>query len=181
LVFIGKQSAVADSAILVCDICDIMEAMAKFEIKWDAPEYEHREKGVSWYWISIIIAAAIIVFAVWNKNYLFGLFIVIAEMLLIIWGSRPPRVLNFVLTDEELSIHEQKVHSLKEFESWSVNKNDATWADLHFYFHARLKMPLRVIVPIARIDEVRADLQPLLREIEHEVSLLDSIEKFLGF
>ena len=162
-------------------VCAIMKPMAKFEIKWDAPEYEHREKEVSWYWISIIIAAALIVFAVWQKNYLFGLFIVIAEILFILWGSRPPRILNFVLTDEELSIHDQKLYPLKKFESWSVNKNDATWADLHFYFRARLKTPLRVIVPIARLDEVRTSLKSLLPEIEHEVTVIDSIEKFLGF
>jgi len=34
--------------------------MAKFEILWEAPEYEHREKGVSWYWITIIVAAIMI-------------------------------------------------------------------------------------------------------------------------
>jgi len=158
-----------------------MKAMAKFEIEWDAPEYEHREKDVSWYWISIAIAVALIAFAVWKKNYLFGFFIVIAEVLLVLWGSRPPRVINFILTDEELSIHAQKVHSMKEFEGWSIEKNDETWADLHFYFRSRVKTPLRVIVPVARLGEIRTNLKTVLREIEHETSIVDSIEKFLGF
>ncbi len=57
--------------------------MATFEINWEAPEFEYREKDVSWYWISIIAAAAIIAFSVWQRNFLFGFFIVIAEMLVI--------------------------------------------------------------------------------------------------
>jgi hypothetical protein len=154
--------------------------MAKFELRWTAPEFEYREKDVSWYWTSIIIAAVIIAFAVWQKNFLFGFFIVVAEMLFIVWGSRVPREMDFVLSDEELRIGAEKSHSIKEFESWSVDKDDE-WADFHFYFRSRVKAPLRVIAPTARLDEIRAQLKTVLREVEHELTLVDSIEKFLRF
>ena len=78
--------------------------MAKFETTWEAPEFEYREKEVSWYWISIIAAALIIAFSVWQKDFLFGFFIVIAEMLFIVWGNKAPRTLTFTLTDTELNI-----------------------------------------------------------------------------
>ena len=67
-----------------------MILMASFEITWEAPEFEYRPKSVSWYWISIIIAAAIIAFAIWERNFLFGIFIVIAEILFIAWGNETP-------------------------------------------------------------------------------------------
>lgn len=67
-----------------------IKVMTSFEIKWQAPEYEYREKTVSWYWISIVVAALVIAFSVWQKNFLFGFFIVIAEMLFIVWGNRTP-------------------------------------------------------------------------------------------
>ena len=47
--------------------------MAKFETTWEAPEFEYREKEVSWYWISIIAAALIIAFSVWEKDFLFAM------------------------------------------------------------------------------------------------------------
>ena len=155
--------------------------MAKFEIKWEAPEFEYREKEVSWYWISIIAAALIIAFSVWQKDFLFGLFIVIAEMLFIVWGNRVPKVVLFTLTDTEIDIGGYKSYAMKEFESWSVDSDGVEWADMAFYFRSRLHPPLAVIVPEEKLTELRANLKVVLKEIEHQPTLIDSIEKFLRF
>ncbi len=96
------------------------ERMAAFEIVWRAPEYEFHEKGVSWYWLSIIAAAIVVAFAVWEKNFLFGLFIVIAEILLIVWGNREPRLVGFSINESGVAIEGAKSYSFKDFESMSV-------------------------------------------------------------
>lgn len=155
--------------------------MAKFEITWDAPEFEYRAKGVSWYWASIIVAALMIAFAVWQKDFLFGFFIVVAEMLFIIWGDRVPQSLPFVVSDEGIRIGESKFHIMREFESWSTDRNDEDWADIHLYFRSRVRAPLRMLIPVGRVDEVRANLRTVLREVEHDMTLIDSIEKLLRF
>ncbi len=155
--------------------------MAKFEISWEAPEFEYREKDVSWYWISIIVAAVIIAFSVWQKDFLFGFFIVIAEMLFIVWGNRSPKAVAFTLTDTEIDIGGFKSHAMKEFESWSAESDGAEWADVMFYFRSHIRPPLLVIVPEEKMAELRTNLRVVLKEIEHEPSLLDSIEKFLRF
>jgi hypothetical protein len=155
--------------------------MAKFETTWEAPEFEYREKEVSWYWISIIAAALIIAFSVWQKDFLFGFFIVIAEMLFIVWGNKAPRTLTFTLTDTELNIGGYKSYSMKEFESWSADLDDGEWADVSFYFRSRIRPALLLIVPAPKVAEIRANLKLVLKEIEHEPTLVDSIEKFLRF
>ncbi len=155
--------------------------MAKFELEWEAPEFEFREKSISWYWISIILAAFLIAFAVWQKDFLFGFFIVVAEMLVIIWGDREPRTLSFLLSDEHLRIGERKFHLIREFTSWSTDRNDEDWADIHFYFNSRWRAPLRMIVPHVRIEEVRKNLAPVLKEVQHDMTLVDAIEKLIGF
>jgi hypothetical protein len=155
--------------------------MAKFEITWQAPEFEYREKEVSWYWLSIIVAAFIIAFSVWQKDFLFGFFIVIAEMLFIVWGNRVPQMTTFTLTDMEINIGGYKTYLFKEFESWSVDADGAEWSDLMFYFRSRLHPPLAVMVPDEKMTEVRANLKVALKEIEHQPTLIDSIEKFLRF
>lgn len=155
--------------------------MAKFEITWDAPEFEYREKEVSWYWISIIVAAAIIAFAAWQKDFLFGFFIVIAEMLFIVWGNRVPQMTRFTLTDAEIDIGGYKTYLMKEFESWSADSDGAEWAEVMLHFRSRLHPPLALIVPEENMTELRADLKFMLKEIEHQPTLIDSIEKFLRF
>jgi hypothetical protein len=157
--------------------------MAKFETTWEAPEFEYREKEVSWYWISIIAAALIIAFSVWQKDFLFGLFIVIAEILFIVWGNKVPAVVPFTLTDTGIDIGGYKSYLMKEFESWSVDAagDGVEWADVIFYFRSRLHPPLQLIVPEATLAELRANMKTVLKEIEHEPTLIDSIEKFLRF
>ncbi len=157
--------------------------MAKFETTWEAPEFEYREKEVSWYWISIIAAALIIAFSVWEKDFLFGFFIVIAEMLFIVWGNKVPVVIPFVLTDTEITIGGYKSYSMKEFEGWSVDSagDGAEWADVMFYFRSRLHPPLQLIVPEEKLTELRTNMKTILKESEHDPTLIDSIEKFLRF
>src|SRR5580700_3929311 len=98
-----------------------------FEIKWQAPEYEFQEKGVSWYWLSIIAAALIVGFSVWEKNFLFGLFIVIAEILFIVWGNQQPRLVSFVMNESGLEIGTTKKYQWKEFASVGVDDHENGW------------------------------------------------------
>jgi hypothetical protein len=155
--------------------------MAKFHLAWEAPEFEYRPKEVSWYWLSIIIAAAMVAFAVWEKNFLFGFFIVVAEMLFIVWGNRVPKMINFTLTDTEIDLQGYRSHLIKEFESWSFDSNAGEWADIVFYFRSRMRPPLIILVPEEDAEEIRANLKTALKEIDHEPTLIDSIEKFLRF
>lgn len=152
-----------------------------FETTWEAPEFEYRPKSISWYWLSIIISAAIIAFAIWERNFLFGIFIVIAEVLFIAWGNETPATVHFILTENDLAIGEAKHYQVKLFESFSVNELNDDWTELFFTFKTKLRTPLKVILPKIKIEEVRKNLKPVLREVEFEPSLLDSLEKIIGF
>jgi hypothetical protein len=155
--------------------------MAQFEIEWQAPEFEYREKDVSWYWITIIIASIIIAFAVWQKNFLFGFFIVVAEILVITWGNQKPRIYPFLLNETGITIGANKSHLYKEFETWSVEDADEEFVEMAFTFRGKFRPPLKILAPKDHIEEIRKNLKPLLKEVEHEPTLIDSIEKFLRF
>ncbi len=155
--------------------------MASFEMQWNAPEYEYREKTVSWYWTSIIVAAIIIAFSVWERNFLFGFFIVIAEILFIVWGNRSPRLVAFTLTENEVAVTDGKSHPLREFESFSVEDLGNDLAEIIFTFRAKLKTPFKILMPGARATELRNNMKTILREVPYEPTLIDSIEKLLRF
>ena len=155
--------------------------MAQFTVEWTAPEFEYREKDVSWYWVTIIVAACIIAFAVWERNFLFGFFIVVAEILVIFWGNQFPREVSFSLTDENIKVGTERSHSLKEFESWSADEMNDDWYEVAFNFRARLRTPLVFIMPREKLEEIRKNLKTILREVEHETTLIEAIEKLLRF
>lgn len=155
--------------------------MAQFSIEWQAPEFEYREKEVSWYWISIIIACVIVAFAVWERNFLFGFFVVIAEMLFVSWGDRAPRLVHFDLTDKEIAIDGKKFYPMGQLETWSADHLDDEWTELIFSFKAKLKTPLKLLAPTGLIEEIRKNLKTALRETEHQPTLLDALEKLVRF
>jgi len=67
------------------------------EFHWQTKEYEYHEKDIFWYWASIIIAVGIVAFAVWQKNFLFAAFVIIAEILVLVWAERKPDTIEFML------------------------------------------------------------------------------------
>ncbi|MBU6500339.1 MAG: hypothetical protein KGJ89_00720 [Patescibacteria group bacterium] len=156
--------------------------MAQFEIKWTAPEFPFREKGVSWYWISIIVAVIILGISIWQKNFLFGFFIVIAEILVLTWANREPQLVEFVINEKGLSIGENKFTAYTTMESFSVEANaDKEWPDIFFQFHRRLRPILKIRVPHDRLTEIQKSLKAVLPQTEHETSFLDTLEELIGF
>jgi len=148
---------------------------------WEAPEFEYREKGVSWYWISIIIAALIIGFSVWTKNFLFGFFIVIAEVLFIAWGNQVPRMIAFTIDDEHFSIGGTKHYSMKDFESWSGTNFGGEWSNVMFNFRSRVRTPISALIEEKHLVQLRDNLKGTLKEVEHEITLIEIIERLLRF
>ncbi len=155
--------------------------MAQFSIEWQAPEFEYREKEVSWYWISIILACVIVAFAVWERNFLFGFFVVIAEMLFVSWGDRSPREIGFSLTEKELAIDGKKFYPLGQLEAWSADHLDDEWAELIFTFKAKLKTPVKILMPAHLVEEAKKNLKPILKETDYQPTLIDALEKLIRF
>ena len=102
-------------------------------------------------------------------------------MLFIVWGNRAPRMLHFRLTEEGIEVEGGRFHSLKDFESASINTLGTGWAEFVLTFHAKLKTPLKVLFPESRLSELRNDIKTLVREVPYEPTLIDSIEKLLRF
>ena len=76
--------------------------MEPLAIKWEAPEFELREKGVGWYWTTIIIAVLMLGAAVWQGNFLFAVLVVIGEILVLVWSGKEPPMVTFRITDKGL-------------------------------------------------------------------------------
>ena len=157
--------------------------MEKRELQWEAPEFDYRDREISWYWISIIIAAVMIAFAVWQKNFLFGIFIIIAEVLVIIWGNNAPRLITFIFNEKGVGIKNGKFYPFAELETFSIDRapEDEMWDEIIFHFHDRFKLPMKIKFPKRHIEAVQKDMKEILKEIDYEPTFFDSLEKLIGF
>lgn len=155
--------------------------MTPFKITWEAPEFEFYEKEISWYWLSIIIAALMIAFSIWERDFLFGFFVVVAEILLLVWGNRQPRIFTFILSETDFSIGNEKHYAIREFDAWSVGPDIHGFTEVIWNFKSRVKLPLKTLVPSETVQDIREHVKTFLRETEYQLSFLDAIEKLLRF
>jgi hypothetical protein len=155
--------------------------MQRTEIRWQAPEFEYREKDVSWYWLTIIFALFALAVAVWQRNLLFALFVVIAEILIITWGNRKPRIVDFAINETGVTVFSRTLYPYKEMESFSVEEPGEQWTTITFKFQRKLKMPLRVTVPKEKIADITKRITEILPQTEPEESFIDDLEKFFRF
>lgn len=156
--------------------------MPNIDVKWTAPEFEFRPKGVSWYWMSIIVAVVILAAAVWQKNFLFGFFVVIAEILVLVWANNEPRNVEFALNEKGILVGKNKFTAYAELESFSVEDNaEREWPVIFIQFRRKLKPALKIRIPKSSLPEAQKNLAAVLRQDKYEPSLLDALEELIGF
>ncbi|MEK7077435.1 MAG: hypothetical protein AAB967_04375, partial [Patescibacteria group bacterium] len=137
------------------------------EITWRAPEFEARAKGGVWYWGSIVIAALLLGASVWQRNFLFGVFIIIAEILLLVWGGKEPRTFEFTLNEKGVGVANQKSYPYADLDAFSVDENTGSaWVRIIFRMKSRMKAPIFVNAPRERLEEIRDHLAAFLPEKE---------------
>ncbi len=156
--------------------------MEKLELVWQAPEFEYREKGIAWYWASIGMAVALLAISVWQRNFLLGVFIVLAEIMVMVWGNQEPRMIEFRLDGEGLTVAGNKSYAYADIQDFALDSDtDQEWAEVMLSFKKRLRAPLKIIFSQEDREGIRMILSRFLVEVEHERSLVDALEKFIRF
>ena len=156
--------------------------MEKFFIEWQAPEFHYSEKDVSWYWTSAIIAIILLSASVWQKNFLFAVFIVIAEILILVWAGQKPRTIEFKLDEKGLTIDGKKFYPYSSIGAFSIDENaGGEWRELAFRFGHGMRPLLKVFVPGKRSEEIEKALAGVIQKTDFEDSFLDILQRLIGF
>lgn len=151
---------------------------------WTAPEYAHRPKNISWYWLSIILALLILGLAIWQSNYLFGFFVLAAEILILVWGERPPRMVDFSLNEKGLTINGVKFYPWSDLKAFSVeeeSREHLDWVDIAIFSGHLVRPSLNIRAPHEEISQIREIFKTKLKEMSWEPNFLDSLERLLRF
>ncbi len=75
-------------------------------LSWDFKEFEHQERGKSWYISFVLVVGILLGLAVYQVNFLFAVIIIIAAITFIHTSNKEPRTLTFVLDDKGIYIND---------------------------------------------------------------------------
>lgn len=156
-------------------------------IEWQAPEYEYQPKDISWYWISLIIGIILIALAIWQKNLLFAIFIVIAWLVITSIANRFPTVWEFKINEKGINIALSKEESgakfypYAEIEGFDIHSGGEDYQELVLKIKSKFSPYLKINIHSADEEKIRDFLLKILPEEEYNPSLADSFSKLIGF
>ncbi len=152
------------------------------EIFWQAPAFKYYPKDVSWYWMSFIIAILLMAFAILQKNFLFAVFIFLAEISVLILARRQPELLKFKIDDKGITVVD-RTYQFNDLEKFCLRPDNESkdFEELILKRKTHFNPYLRIFVDIKVVSQVRDILSQKLTEEAYEDSLIESIFKWLRF
>lgn len=160
--------------------CDNQKPENK-EISWEAPEFEYYAKSPSWYWISILISIVLLAAALWQKNFLFAAFIIIAELSVFHWAGAVPRDINFKIDERGVTRGQERAYAYAELEHFAFNQSGGEIKELIFKHRAKIRPYIKMVVAPSLVPEIRSHLANFLPEEEYDEPMADALAKFLRF
>lgn len=150
-------------------------------ISWRAAEYEHFEKGGGWYLMVGFATLLLLIIALWQKNFFFGIFILLAGIMVVILGNRRPDVLDFKLTKDGCEVGRGVFYAYGSLENFSLRSRVGRLDELILKKKTAFNPYVKISLDNQTAEKVRIFLIQKLPEVEHKGSLLDIFIDFLGF
>lgn len=114
---------------------------------WHIPEFDKQERTRNWYIIAPGIALILLLFSMFNDNFLFAVIIVMAAFIYFLRENNDPEMINFQITDEGLVVG-SKFYDYDEIKDFSiVYKPRYNIKNLYFEFKNVVKH--RLTIPLA--------------------------------
>ena len=89
-------------------------------VTWQAKEYIHQDKDTKWFVIFGIVLAVFMGVSIFlMKSWSFSILLVVIAIVIVVLAKRPPRVMDYALTEEGLQIDET-LHKYNDFKSFGV-------------------------------------------------------------
>ena len=152
-------------------------------IEWEAPEYEYHPKSLLWFWTTIVLAVLFLALAIWNKNFLFAVFVIIGEILILIWGAHTPQILKFKIDNKGIYLGEHTFYEFDDISNFSYTSS--IWDGFQLIklgLKSYFKINPSFLVPENITEKVKnAFLEKNIPEVEYEEHFVDSLQKFFGF
>ena len=150
-------------------------------IQWQIPEYEYQPKDIAWRWLSLIAAIILFAFAIWQKNFLFAVFLIVAALLTITWARRLPKTTDFTLSEKGLDIGGKKFYPYEGLVGFAIvsGDQDTGFDELIVKTKGQLNTLIKIIIISAQGGAIKNLLSRFIPEIEYRESVSDRLARLL--
>ena len=149
-------------------------------IAWRAAEYEFSPKRTEWFVAVLAVAGALAIFALWQRNFFFAVFVIVAAGTLVLFARRRPRILDFQIDEKAIRIGDTSF-PLESFDGFAVHERPGKLDRLVLRRRSSANPFLNVPLDSSLAVRARNTLQKTLTEFEHRESLVDTFADLLGF
>ncbi|MDI6717813.1 MAG: hypothetical protein QMD86_02080 [Patescibacteria group bacterium] len=149
-------------------------------IRWQAPEFQYYPKDVSWYWMSLVAAIILVAIGLWQKNFLFSIFVIIAELLFLYFSNSYPKIWDFKLDEKSLMIG-RKVYHYSEMEFFDIHPINDEFKELVFKMKSKANPYLKIFTHYDDEEKISEFLSDYLERQEISLSIIESFGKLIRF
>lgn len=130
-------------------------------LSWEAYEYKDRDMKMDWFWaLGIIALAGSVASFIWG-NFLFGIFIILASVAVVYFGTMKPKRITYEITTGGI-VYEGMFYPFETLHAFWLNEQDPTDKKL-------LIKSERWLVPILTLPYEDDDIADLIFEALDDV------------
>ena len=140
-------------------------------------------KNLKYFFIlpAALSVAAIIALALWQRNFLFAAFVLVACFLLFTWGNRRPNIRKFTVDEHGVHIENSKSTSYDQLFCFSVDKRHGEFSAIFLRYKRSFLPSFHLLAYTDDLPRIITVLAQYLAETEYEESPIDTVEKLIRF
>lgn len=151
------------------------------ELYWKAAEFHHHSRGPLWYFLVVFIAVLLSATAFLKGNFFFGVFIVLAMIVMFSLGRKRPRVIDFRINNKGVAIGDEIFYPYDELEGFSLLEHHHKLNEIILHRKTSLAPIVRVPIDSQLMIKAKMMLSKHLKEVKYEESLIDIFADLLKF
>lgn len=149
-------------------------------IEWEINRKRENQNKPLFYFIILTALVILLLFSIWQKNILFGIFIILATGTILFISEQDGEMDKFRIDDDYIQIGKDTKYSydeLKSFDFYEFSNKDIV---LLITPNSKLNPVLRVRVYARDMEKIGDILYKKLPRKKTEPSMLDNIQRIIG-
>lgn len=138
-------------------------AQPQMLLSWQFPSFQRHERGLTWYIIASIVAVALFIYAIVQKNFLFAIIIILIAIVVVAKDFISPHQVKFTVDEDGVTIGDRG-YRFREFNTFWLAYEPPQVKMLYLTFKSGIRPSYPIPLGSENPLRIRAVLQKYIRE-----------------